>query len=118
MDDIVVKSKKREEHFYVLKKVFKRCRISLPKGRNGVFSYRVCYAKVTQLFLGLQSIADDQVSCHQSFVVATNPLWQNILVVVTIVAIRFKNGDNQGGKKPSYSISISRVSRRGRIPAG
>ena len=26
MDDIVVKSKKREEHFYVLKKVFERCR--------------------------------------------------------------------------------------------
>ena len=26
MDDIVVKSKKREEHFYMLKKVFERCR--------------------------------------------------------------------------------------------
>ena len=26
MDDIVVKSKKREEHFYVLKRVFERCR--------------------------------------------------------------------------------------------
>ena len=26
VDDIVVKSKKREEHFYVLKKVFERCR--------------------------------------------------------------------------------------------
>ena len=26
MDDIVVKSKKREVHFYVLKKVFQRCR--------------------------------------------------------------------------------------------
>ena len=26
MDDIVVKSKKREEHFFVLKKVFERCR--------------------------------------------------------------------------------------------
>ena len=26
MDDIVVKSKRREEHFYVLKKVFERCR--------------------------------------------------------------------------------------------
>ena len=26
MDDIVVKSKKREVHFYVLKKVFERCR--------------------------------------------------------------------------------------------
>ena len=26
MDDIVVKSKKREEHFYVLRKVFERCR--------------------------------------------------------------------------------------------
>ena len=26
MDDIVVKSKKREEHFYALKKVFERCR--------------------------------------------------------------------------------------------
>ena len=26
VDDIVVKSKKREEHFYMLKKVFERCR--------------------------------------------------------------------------------------------
>ena len=26
VDDIVVKSKKREEHFYVLKKVFERCK--------------------------------------------------------------------------------------------
>ena len=26
MDDIVVKSKRREEHFYVLKRVFERCR--------------------------------------------------------------------------------------------
>ena len=26
VDDIVVKSKKRKEHFYVLKKVFERCR--------------------------------------------------------------------------------------------
>ena len=26
MDDIVVKSRKREEHFHVLKKVFERCR--------------------------------------------------------------------------------------------
>ena len=26
MDDIMVKSKKREENFYVLKKVFERCR--------------------------------------------------------------------------------------------
>ena len=26
MDDIVVKSKKREEHFYMLKRVFERCR--------------------------------------------------------------------------------------------
>ena len=26
VDDIVVKAKKREEHFYVLKKVFERCR--------------------------------------------------------------------------------------------
>ena len=26
VDDIMVKSKKREEHFYVLKKVFERCR--------------------------------------------------------------------------------------------
>ena len=27
VDDIVVKSKRREEHFYVLKKVFERCRV-------------------------------------------------------------------------------------------
>ena len=26
VDDIVVKSRRREEHFHVLKKVFKRCR--------------------------------------------------------------------------------------------
>ena len=27
MDDIVVKSKKRGKHFYVLRKVFERCRV-------------------------------------------------------------------------------------------
>ena len=34
----------------------------------------ICFAKVMPLFLSLRSMADDQVSCHQSFVVETNPL--------------------------------------------
>ena len=70
------------------------------------------------LFLGLRSMADDQVSCHQSFVAATNPLWQDIPVVVTIITVRFENGDTQGGKKPGYSGSIGTVSTRGRILVG
>ena len=90
----------------------------LLKGRKGVLSYRVCFAKVAPLFLGLQSMADDQVPCYQNFVAATNPFWQDIPVVVTIVTIQFKNGDTQGGKKPGYSRSIGIVSRKGRIPAG
>ena len=63
-------------------------------------------------------MANDQIPCHQSFVVATNPLWQDITMVVTIVTIRFENEDTQGGKKPGYSGSIGTVSRRGRIPVG
>ena len=61
-------------------------------------------------------MADEQVPCHQSSVIATNPLWQDIPVVVTIVTIRFENGNTQGGKKPGYSKSIGTVSKRGRIP--
>ena len=30
-------------------------------------SYCVCFVEVTPLFLGLQSMADDQVPCHQGF---------------------------------------------------
>ena len=59
----------------------KRCRNSLPKGKKGVSGYYVCFAEVTPLFLGLRSIADDQVPCHQGSVAATNPLRQNIPVV-------------------------------------
>ena len=63
-------------------------------------------------------MVDDQVPCHQSFVTATNPLWQDIPMVVIIVTIRFENGDTQGGKKLGYSGSIGTVFRRGRISAG
>ena len=62
-------------------------------------------------------MADDQVSCHQNFVVATNPLWQDILVVVTIITIRFENRDTYGGKKPGYGRSIGIVSKKRRLPA-
>ena len=83
-----------------------------------MLSYRVCFTKVAPLFLGLRSMADDQVPCHQGFVAATDPLWQDIPVVVTIVIIRFENGDTQGDKKPGHSGSIGTVSRRGRILVG
>ena len=58
-----------------------------------MLSYRVCFTKVTPLFLGLRSMADDQVPCYQGFFAAIDPLWQDIPVVVTIVIIRFENGD-------------------------
>ena len=80
--------------------------------------YCVCFAKVTPLFLGLRSMADAQVPCCQSFVAATNPLWQNILVVVTIVIIQLESRNAQGDKKSIYSRLVGVVSRRGRIPAG
>ena len=41
VDDIVVKSKKREEHFYVLKKVFERCRAF--KQRMNPLKCAVCW---------------------------------------------------------------------------
>ena len=48
MDDIVVKSKKREEHFYVLKKVFKRCRTFKLRMNPLKCAFRVSFRK----FLG------------------------------------------------------------------
>ena len=63
-------------------------------------------------------MADDQLSCHQSFVAATNTLWLDIPVVVTIIIVQFENGDTQGSKKSGYSRSIGTVSKRGRIPIG
>ena len=83
-----------------------------------MLGYCVCFAETTPLFLGLQSIADDQVSCRQSFVAVTNPLWQDISVVITIITVRLKSGDDQGGKKLGYSRLVSTVSRKGRILAG
>ena len=59
----------------------------ISRALKDVFGYCVCFTEVTPLFLGLQSMADDQVPCHQGFVAATNPLGQNILVVVTIVTV-------------------------------
>ena len=64
-----------------------RCRNPLPKGRKGMSGYCVCFAEVTPLFLGLQSMVDDQVPRHQGSIATTNPLRQNILVVVTIVTV-------------------------------
>ena len=49
--------------------------------------YCLYFVEATPLFLSLRSMADDQVPCHQGSVVATNPLRQNIPVVVTIVTI-------------------------------
>ena len=49
--------------------------------------YYVCFVEVMPLFLGLRSMADDQVQCYQGSVAATNPLRQNIPMVITIVTI-------------------------------
>ena len=48
MDDIVVKSKKREVHFYVLKKVFQRCRAFKLRMNPLKCAFRVSFRK----FLG------------------------------------------------------------------
>ena len=58
-----------------------------------MLGYCVGFTEVALLFLGLRSMADDQIPCYQSFVTATDPLWQNIHVVVTVVTVRLKNGD-------------------------
>ena len=96
----------------------KRYRNSIPKGKKSMSGYCICLAKATPLFLVLRGVADDYVSCNQSFVAATDSLWQNIPVVVTIVAIRPESKNAQNSKKPSYSRFVGAVSRRRRIPSG
>ena len=47
--------------------------------------------------------ADDQVPCHQSFVATTNPLWQDISVVVTIVIIDLRMGTHRALKSQAIA---------------
>ena len=61
-------------------------------------------------------MADEQVPCHQSSVIATNPLWQDIPVVVTIVTIRFENGNTQGGKSQAIANLLAQFPREEEFP--
>ena len=76
-----------EQPVYYISRCLKRCRNSLPNGKKGMSGYCVCFVETTPLFLGLRSMANDQVPCHQDSIAATNPLRQNIPVVVTIVTV-------------------------------
>jgi len=47
----------------------------------------ICITEVTPLLPSLRGMADDEVSHNQGSVVAANPLWKDISVVVTVVTV-------------------------------
>ena len=47
----------------------------------------ICITKVATLLSSLQDMLNDEVSSNQSSSTTTNSLWEDILVVVTIITI-------------------------------
>ncbi|XP_050258811.1 uncharacterized protein LOC126703783 [Quercus robur] len=76
-----------EQPVYYISRALKNVETRYPRAErtwSSAILHQPYFAEVTPLFLGLRSMANDQVLCCQSFVAATDPLCQNILVVVTL----------------------------------
>ena len=52
-----------------------------------MLGYSICFTEATPLLPNLRGMVDDEVSRNYGFVVAADPLWKDIPVVVIVVTV-------------------------------